>query len=257
SRFWLIRNVARLTTSGAHQVRFADFWLGDQFTSLVFPLSNLYFVACSYSVGFDNDPMVACSRPRAWGVPFLIGTLPLVARFVQSVRRWADATAHANHHLMNAGKYASGVLYYLMYYWWRYEGAGRGMSFVFFCLAGALYVVYTTTWDFLMDWSVLKPHARYPLLRNDVLYLRVIPAYYFALVSNIVIRLGWVFYIPVGGPSFALRTWLVAIAEVFRRCQWNFYRLENEHLGNMDQYRMMKELPMFYAQDESAAPKAG
>jgi hypothetical protein len=26
-----------------------------------------------------------------------------------------------------------------------------------------------------MDWSVLKPHARYPLLRNDVLYLRHIP----------------------------------------------------------------------------------
>ncbi|VDB96026.1 unnamed protein product [Peniophora sp. CBMAI 1063] len=257
SRFWLIRNVARLATSGAHHVRFTDFWLGDQFTSLIFPLSNLYFVGCSYAVGFENDPMAACSRPRAWGVPFLIGTLPLVARFVQSVRRWVDSRQLT--HLMNAGKYASGVLYYLMYYWWRYEGAGRGLSFVFFCLAGAMYVVYATTWDFLMDWSVLKPHARYPLLRNEVLYLRVIPAYYFALVSNIVIRLGWLFYIPVSGPSFALRTWIVAMAEVFRRWQWNFYRLENEHIGNCDQYRFQREIPLFYPREDSPAPapKAG
>ena len=38
------------------------------------------------------------------------------------------------------------MVYYLMYYWWRYEGAGRDMSFVFFCLAGAVYVLYATAW---------------------------------------------------------------------------------------------------------------
>jgi len=38
--------------------------------------------------------------------------------------------------------------------------------------------------------------------------------------------------------------------EMLRRVQWNFYRLENEHLGNMDQYRVTREVPLPYAFDE-------
>jgi len=37
---------------------------------------------------------------------------------------------------------------------------------------------------------------------------------------------------------------------VLRRCQWNIYRLENEHLGNMDQYRITREVPLPYSFDE-------
>lgn len=67
--------------------------------------------------------------------------------------------------------------------------------------------------------------------------------------------------------------WIAAIFEVLRRSQWNictpvlifptFYlladqgpvrsrpdRLENEHLGNMDQYRITREVPLPYSFDE-------
>ncbi|KAG8970521.1 hypothetical protein FRC03_006650 [Tulasnella sp. 419] len=33
---------------------------------------------------------------------------------------------------------------------------------------------------------------------------------------------------------------------MLRRIQWNFFRLENEHIGNADQYRVTKEVPLPY-----------
>ncbi|KZV61344.1 EXS-domain-containing protein [Peniophora sp. CONT] len=241
--------MARLVKTGWTKVRFPDFWLSAQLASLSFTLGNVYFVACSYSVGFDKDPMEVCSHPSAWGVPVLFATLPLLVRFVQCIRRYRDSR-HLTRHLVNAGKYAMGIVYYAMYYWWRFDGARYGMSFVLFCISGILYAAGSTAWEYIIDWSAFKRHARYPFLRNNVLY--PLPVYYFALVSNAAIRFAWIMYIPTGGPSFALRTWIVAMAEIFRRWQWNFFRMECEHIGNMDQYRITNtELPLFYAPDET------
>ena len=127
SRWWFLRKVARLLSSGFSRVevsrslfehavhimtynQFSDFWLGcalsamakrlivdilhhfrDQFCSLTFPLGNIYFIACSYTRGFGSHPFQECSKPTLWGVPFLLGILPFVARFGQSIRRWWDS----------------------------------------------------------------------------------------------------------------------------------------------------------------------
>jgi len=84
-------------------------------------------------------------------------------------------------------------------------------------------------------------------------------------VSNTVLRFLWVIYMPEGGPSVLVRTFMVAFLEMLRKWQWNFcklfhtatcscfgilktaVRVENEHLGNMDQYRVTREMPLPYA----------
>ncbi|KAI0066843.1 EXS-domain-containing protein [Artomyces pyxidatus] len=248
SRWWLVRNVARLVTSGWHRVEFTDFWLGDQFCSLTFTLGNLYFFACAYAVGFDTDPWTRCSQPSHWGVPFLLTTLPFLARLVQSIRRYADSRLIT--HLINGGKYGTGILYYFSYYYWRHHGGARGPSFVLWCLFGTIYATYASSWDLLMDWSLLRPHAKLRFLRSELVYSSYIPLYYCAIISNVLIRFIWVFYIPTSGPSFALRTWIAAMLEMLRRFQWNIYRLENEHLGNVDQYRITREVPLPYSFDD-------
>ncbi|KAA1472556.1 EXS-domain-containing protein [Dentipellis sp. KUC8613] len=248
SRWWLIRNVARLLTSGTHRVEFTDFWMGDQFCSFLFTMSNLYFFACAYHVGFSNNPFATCTTPRRWGVPFVLASLPLFTRLVQSIRRWFDSRLIT--HLINGGKYGAGIMYYLCYFIWRHNGENRGASFAFFCLFGTIYAIYASSWDFLMDWSLLRPHAKYPLLRSELVYSSYIPLYYFAIISNVLIRFIWVIYIPTKGPSFPLRTWIAAMLEILRRWQWNFYRLENEHMGNMDQYRVTREVPLPYSFDD-------
>jgi len=50
-----------------------------------------------------------------------------------------------------------------------------------------------------------------------------------------------------------VRTFIGGFLEVLRRWQWNFYRLENEHLGNMDQYRATREVPLPYALNDRNA----
>jgi len=45
--------------------------------------------------------------------------------------------------------------------------------------------------------------------------------------------------------------------EMLRRWQWNFYRLENEHLGNMDQYRVTREVPLPYTVDDTGEDDDG
>ena len=81
----------------------------------------------------------------------------------------------------------------------------------------------------------------------------------------------WVIYIPQRGPNTFVRSFIVGFLEMLRRWQWNFCkllrylllvgaicidititdRLENEHLGNMDQYRVTREVPLPYAFNDS------
>ncbi|KAI0077380.1 EXS-domain-containing protein [Panus rudis PR-1116 ss-1] len=250
ARWWLLKNVSRLLTSGTHRVEFTDFWMGDQFCSLVFTLSNLYFVACAYSHGLEENWQRCTSRNRLWGVPFVLASLPLLVRAVQSVKRWFDSRLVT--HLINGGKYATGIIYYLCYFIWRNQGAGRGGSFAAWCLFGTIYSSYAAAWDLLMDWSFLRPHVYPPFLRSELLYRNAVPMYYFAIITNIFIRFIWVFYIPERGPDFLIRTFIAGMLEALRRWQWNFFRLENEHLGNMDQYRVTREVPLPYSLDDAA-----
>ena len=42
------------------------------------------------------------------------------------------------------------------------------------------------------------------------------------------------------------------LVDVFSRAECPVDRLENEHLGNVDQYRITKEIPLYYARDNVA-----
>ena len=72
-------------------------------------------------------------------MPFLFATLPLVARFGQSIRRWWDSglithlinvrllllgvgPLELDHFFPQAGKYFTGIVYYFCYYLWRHNG---------------------------------------------------------------------------------------------------------------------------------------
>lgn len=294
SRWWLIKSIARLGISGLWGVEFTDFWLGDQFCSLAYSLSNFYFVGCFYSRYFPHvpsytnvsslqqnismavvprflpssqmfslvprdevlssayDPAVrdawtTCGAESHWGSYFALAMIPFLVRFVQSVRRYRDSKLPT--HLINAGKYGMGMVYYLCYYLWRRDGAtDGGASFILWCLSAVIYALYGCAWDFAMDWSICKPRAKYPLLRRELVYTSQIPLYYVALVTNFFIRFLWVFYIP-SWSYFTVRTFVCGLMEMVRRVVWNFYRLENEHLGNMDQYRITHEVPLPYSFD--------
>uniref|UniRef100_A0A0W0FTA8 Signal transduction protein n=1 Tax=Moniliophthora roreri TaxID=221103 RepID=A0A0W0FTA8_MONRR len=246
--FWLsFYRIGGLSISPTIWPLFADFWMGDQFCSLVFTLSNLYLFACAYANEFE-DWRKCGSTSKYWPVAFVLAILPFIARLVQSIRRYVDSKLIT--HLINGGKYGTGIVYYLMYFIWRHQGGPYNVIFAMWCLVGTIYSVYASAWDFLMDWSLLRPRVHYPLLRSELIYSNHIYMYYVAMITNVLIRFIWVIYIPSMGPDIYLRQFIAAMLEILRRWQWNFYRLENEHLGNMDQYRVTREVPLPYSLDE-------
>ncbi|KAJ7512759.1 EXS-domain-containing protein [Mycena galericulata] len=248
SRYWLLKSIGKLLTSGTRRVEFADFWMGDQFCSLVFTLSNLYLVVCLYAEGYNSKWRQCGSASRFWPLAFVLGVLPFLVRLIQSVKRYVDSGL--NTHMVNGGKYGAGIVAYLCYFIWRHKGSSNhGPSFVVWCIFQTLYSFYALAWDLLMDWSVMSPHAKYPFLRQELVYTNHIYCYYFAIFSNTLIRFIWVIYIPTQGPDPVLRTFIGGFLEMLRRWQWNFYRAENEHLGNMDQYRVTREVPLPYSLD--------
>lgn len=70
----------------------------DQFCSLTFTLSNLYFVGCAYNQKWDNV-WISCSTAKHWGIPFALSSLPLLVRTVQSIKRYVDSGLYT--HLIN------------------------------------------------------------------------------------------------------------------------------------------------------------
>jgi hypothetical protein len=62
----------------------------------------------------------------------------------------------------------------------------------------------------------------------------------------VIIRFVWIGYIPRSGFGFRIRAFAFAMLEMLRRWQWNFLRVETEQVGNTDQYRISKDIPLPY-----------
>ncbi|CAE6469773.1 unnamed protein product [Rhizoctonia solani] len=244
ARWWLLRTVGKLFISGRTQVEFKDFWMGDQFCSLVYTMGNLYFLVCAYADKWHRIEQ-RCQLGPHWSIPLVLTALPSWIRLVQCIRRYIDSKNHI--HLINGGKYTAGIVSYVAYYGWRHYGSHRDFRMGVWILFATINSCYTSYWDLMMDWSVLQiKGVHYKLLRKELAYSNHIPTYYIAIVINVILRFIWIWYIPSGGLPAGTRAFMFAVLEMLRRVQWNFFRLENEHIGNADQFRVTREVPLPY-----------
>ncbi|PHU09694.1 Phosphate transporter PHO1 -like protein 3 [Capsicum chinense] len=109
------------------------------------------------------------------------------------------------------------------------------------------------SWDIKMDWGLLQRRSRNFLLRDELLLHHKTP-YYIAMILEVLLRFVWL-QVVLGFDMCPLRGKVVtstfASLEILRRGIWNFFRLENEHLNNVGEYRAFKSLPLpFIAYDE-------
>lgn len=245
ARFWLLRALWRLVFSGFYRVEFRDFFLGDELVSLSFTFVNLALVVCVYEYHW-TDLSAHCRISYTWVAP-AIGMLPPWWRFIQCLRRYRDSGA-AFPHLVNAGKYANTVVAIWFLAAYRiYATDGAFIAWVFFQISNT---IYTTSWDLAMDWGLLRPHAPKFFLREELAF-RWTWAYYWAMVTNFMIRSNWVvFLIPTSMVSFPFQGFIVGGTEALRRFQWNFFRMENEHLNNIGEYRAERVVPLPYTHVE-------
>lgn len=92
------------------------------------------------------------------------------------------------------------------------------------------------------------------MLRNELAFFKDRPwVYYIAAVANVVLRFSWVFYLAPR-PATGVQSYTIALIEASRRIMWNTFRVEAEHIGNRDGYRVTRDVPLPYV--SSASPEA-
>lgn len=59
-------------------------------------------------------------------------------------------------------------------------------------------------------------------------------------------RSSWLFYVIFPGQNqhSAATSFFIGLGEVFRRFIWNFFRVENEHMTNVDHFRAARDVPL-------------
>jgi hypothetical protein len=251
SRKWLQVALWRLLLSGFYPVEFRDFFLGDMFCSLVYTMGNIPFFFCLYANkwnGLLDDGNTAqhnvCGSSRSRSMGFF-SSLPSIWRFLQCLRRYMD-TGDWFPHLANMLKFAVTAIYYGLLSVYRIDNRERNRTaFIIFALINTL---YTSSWDIMMDWSLLQSGSKNKFLRDNLFFKRPI-YYYCAMVIDVILRFQWIFYAFFTSQiqQLAVTSFCVALAELIRRFIWIFFRVENEHCTNVTLFRASRNSPLPYA----------
>ncbi|KAG0246924.1 hypothetical protein BGX31_005412 [Mortierella sp. GBA43] len=244
SRRWFISTIGRIIASGYYRVEFRDFFIADEMNSLSYSIEQFEFAMCAYSQQW-TDLGDTCSTGTMFITPFLVA-LPPWFRFLQCLRRYRD-TQEWFPHLLNAGKYSCSIITLFIAFSYRfYGGSHLRVAYIFMATVTS---IYTFVWDVYMDWGLFQFGRRgggaygYPFLRQELVYSRIW-VYYVAIIMDFVGRFTWMLRLFPLHPSPKVLAFGLALVEVLRRWQWNFFRLENEHLNNCGQFRAIKDIPL-------------
>ncbi|KAI0205097.1 EXS family-domain-containing protein [Astrocystis sublimbata] len=241
SRQWFAYSHFRLFFAGLYPVEFRDFFLGDMYCSLTYATSNVELFFCLYANYWEDPVICNSSHSRLLG---FFSALPAIWRALQCIRRYHD-TKNVFPHLVNCGKYAATILSYVTLSLYRLNNTPTHQAlFITFSIINGL---YTSIWDLFMDFSLLQPESRHPYLR-DILGLRRRSLYYTIMVVDPILRFGWIFYAIFTHDlqHSAVTSVFVALLEVIRRGMWSLLRVENEHCGNVAQYKASRDVPLPY-----------
>ncbi|EFX00183.1 signal transduction protein [Grosmannia clavigera kw1407] len=231
----------RLFFAGLYPVEFRDFFLGDMYCSLTYATCNVELFFCIYAHEWDDPSQCNSSRSRLLG---FFSTLPSIWRALQCIRRYHD-TKNVFPHLVNCGKYVMTILSYVFLSMYRISGTNANLSlFIVFSVINGL---YTSIWDLFMDFSLLQAESRYFLLR-DITALKHRWVYYVIMFIDPILRFSWIFYAIFTHDSQhnTIVSFMVSFAEVTRRGMWALLRVENEHCGNVAQYKASRDVPLPY-----------
>ncbi|RDX81982.1 Phosphate transporter PHO1-like 9, partial [Mucuna pruriens] len=252
SRFFLIQCAFHCVFAPLYKVNFPDNFLADQLTSQVQAYRSLEFYVCYYFWGNFKTRSNKCLESDIYKAFYLIvAIIPFWIRCLQCFRRLLEE--RNTMHGLNGLKYISTVVALVMRTTNEFH---RGMVWkILAATSSGIATIVNTYWDIVIDWGLLRRNSRNQWLREK-LSVPNKSVYFVAMVLNVILRLAWMqSVLGIRDAPFLHRTALTALVaclEILRRGMWNFFRLENEHLNNVGNYRAFKSvpLPFNYEDDE-------
>eukprot|EP01113_Clastostelium_recurvatum_P031054 TRINITY_DN3838_c0_g1_i2.p1 TRINITY_DN3838_c0_g1~~TRINITY_DN3838_c0_g1_i2.p1 ORF type:complete len:737 (-),score=154.45 TRINITY_DN3838_c0_g1_i2:17-2227(-) len=269
-RLWLLNVLGRIAAAPFVAVKFKDFFFADQLSSLTLFMVSLQFTVCFYAYDvWRPEDQGRCWQVNSYVSPF-VSFLPYWFRFMQCWRRFHDSK-HDRVHLKNALKYFLSMLVTLFSgldanITLQHTTAMSPLRIVWF-IVSAMAASYALYWDLTHDWGVLirvpnvtaisngaekhqQPRTRQLwgwTLRQRRMYVRPWP-YYLAIFLDVIFRFLWPLTKSVSQIGSVLQNWqlvgILGAVEIMRRCMWNLFRLENEHLNNVGKFRAVRDIPL-------------
>ncbi|KAK7295400.1 hypothetical protein RJT34_18307 [Clitoria ternatea] len=250
SRFFLVRCAFHCVCAPLYKVNLPDNFLADQLTSQVQAFRSLEFYVCYYFWGNFKTRSNKCLESEIYKTLYLIvAIIPFWIRCLQCIRRLLEERNMM--HGLNGLKYISTLVALVMR---STNELDRGMVWkVLAATSSSIATIANTYWDIVIDWGLLRRNSRNPWLR-DKLSVPNKSVYFVAMVLNVILRLAWMqSVLGIKEAPFLHRTALTALVaclEILRRGIWNFFRLENEHLNNVGNYRAFKSVPLPFNYEE-------
>ncbi|XP_047167317.1 phosphate transporter PHO1 homolog 10-like [Vigna umbellata] len=237
SRFFFIRCLFRCIC-----VRLADFFLADQLTSQFQAFKSVELYICYYGLGEHSRRQKKCHTRGIYNIQyFIVGIIPYWFRLAQCMRQFYEE--EDINRAFNSLNYLSTIT--AMVFRTAFE-LKKGRSWkVLALVTSALAVLQNTYWDIVKDWGLLQRHSKNPYLR-DKLILPHRSIYFIAMVVDVVLRISWMQLVFEMNWSPLRKVTIITVTsclEIVRRGIWNFFRLENEHLNNVGNYRAFKSVP--------------
>jgi hypothetical protein len=146
-------------------------------------------------------------------------------------------------HLLNVGKYASGIMVVWMFYFPILTGAG--VSNMIWLQLYVLCTLYMLGWDLVMDWGLFSLTTL--RFRERRLYPKRF--YVYAVIGDVFLRFNWILtMLPVQAleTSVLSAETIISVSsflEIFRRAFWTLFRIENEKFSNIEKYRQVDFVP--------------
>ncbi|KAJ6726695.1 XENOTROPIC AND POLYTROPIC RETROVIRUS RECEPTOR 1-RELATED [Salix purpurea] len=243
ARFFLLTCIFHSIAAPLYKVTPPDFFLADQLTSQVQSLRSLEFYICYYGWGDYKHRQNTCRSNTVFRTfSFIIAVIPYWSRLLQCLRLLFEEKDPMQGY--NGLKYfLTIVVVCLRTAYSLNHGVGwRAIA----CFFSAITTIFCTYWDLVFDWGLLQHHSKNRWLR-DKLLVPYKSIYFGAMVMNVLLRFAWLqTVLDFRFKSLHEQTTIAIVAslEIIRRGIWNFFRLENDHLNNVGNYRAFKSVPL-------------
>ncbi|XP_017854120.2 xenotropic and polytropic retrovirus receptor 1 homolog [Drosophila busckii] len=247
ARMLILKKFGRIFAAPFFHVNFSDFWIAEQFISLVQIGVDFYQLVRFYILYYRDHDISYTFEPDV--VVTVIRCLPPWFRIAQSLRRFRDTRWRTPDYMINALKYFSMIIVVICshmqmdsmsQYEKLFDNGWTWAYVITFCFSAT----YSLVWDCYMDFGLFKIwRGKNIFLRENLVYPKT--TYYAIIVFNILIRYVWMLELSLIYYN-VLRAFysksICFILEIIRRFTWNLLRLENEHLHNCGEFRAVRDI---------------
>ncbi|KAL4432633.1 hypothetical protein ABPG74_004926 [Tetrahymena malaccensis] len=228
-------------------------WATDQLVSFITPLKDLVTAILFYTCDFSSNKVASdrtSSIQQIILTGFVMATIPSIMRSIQCCRAMYDEKQYfGTNNFYNLLKYQSSLLTSILSFMLSLIKFNKWDSYqtpflVVWIISSAVSTLYSYYWDLKKDWGFLTK-SKNKWLRDHLVYKNP-NIYYAVFISNFILRLAWVFNISPGFqvsfiPNKDLFNFVIGLLEMFRRCQWNLFRVELEHVKNCDSFKAVDD----------------